>query len=68
MGSIDLPDRCYDLDVRGNAMAVATAGKHILVYDVTNQPRAYEERIPSQASDEVHQVFPEYDGVCSGEY
>ena len=44
MGSIDLPDRCYDLDVRGNAMAVATAGKHILVYDVTNQPREHMRR------------------------
>lgn len=41
VGALDLPDRCYDLDVRGNIMAVATANKHILVYDVTNQPREH---------------------------
>lgn len=41
VGSIDLPERVYDLDVRGNLMVVATAGRHIISYDVTGQPREH---------------------------
>jgi mRNA export factor len=41
VGTLDMPERVYDLDVRGNLMVVATAGRHIISYDVTNQPQEY---------------------------
>ena len=41
VGQLDLPERVYDLDVRGNLMVVATAGRHIISYDVSGQPREY---------------------------
>ena len=34
-GTLDLPERVYDLDVRGNLMVVVTAGRHILTYGAT---------------------------------
>ena len=36
--SFDMPERVYDLDVRNNLLVVATAGRHILAYDVSGTP------------------------------
>ena len=36
-----MPERVYDLDVRGNLMVVATAGRQIISYDVSGEPREY---------------------------
>jgi len=41
VGQLELPERIYDLDVRNNLMVVATAGRHIISYDVTGQPREF---------------------------
>lgn len=38
-GVIDMPERVYAMDVRDNLLVVATAGRHILAYDVSGQPR-----------------------------
>mmetsp|Transcript_16658 Transcript_16658/g.31556 ORF Transcript_16658/g.31556 Transcript_16658/m.31556 type:complete len:345 (-) Transcript_16658:181-1215(-) len=67
VGVIDLPDRCYDLDVRGNAMAVATAQKHILVYDVTNQPREHmRKESPLKYQTRCISCFPDMTGFAVG--
>ncbi|CAB9521414.1 Nucleoporin GLE2 [Seminavis robusta] len=41
VGALDMPERVYDLDVRGNLMVVATAGRQIVSYDVSGEPREY---------------------------
>lgn len=40
-GVFGLPERVYDLDVRDNLMVVATAGRQIIAYDVSGQPREH---------------------------
>lgn len=40
-GSLDMPERVYDLDVRGNLLVVAMAGRHIISYDVSGEPREF---------------------------
>lgn len=44
IGGFELPERVYDLDVRNNLMVVATAGRHIIAYDITNEPREHSRR------------------------
>jgi len=67
VGSIDLPDRCYDLDVRGNVMAVATANKQILIYDVTNQPREHAKKeSPLKHQTRCVSCFPDMTGFAVG--
>lgn len=39
VGVLDMPERVYAMDVRDNLLVVATAGRHILAYDCTSQPR-----------------------------
>lgn len=39
--TFDTPDRVYDLDTRGSLMVVATAGRHIISYDVSGTPREH---------------------------
>lgn len=41
VGKLDMPERVYDLDVRGNLMVVATAGRHVIAYDVSGQPQEH---------------------------
>jgi mRNA export factor len=41
VASIDLPDKCYDIDVKNSVMAVATGGRHLLIYDVSGTPREH---------------------------
>mmetsp|Transcript_9115 Transcript_9115/g.11493 ORF Transcript_9115/g.11493 Transcript_9115/m.11493 type:complete len:346 (+) Transcript_9115:46-1083(+) len=67
VGSIDLPERCYDLDVRGNVMVVATADKQVLIYDVSGQPREYNRR-PSPLKFQTRCVscFPNQTGFAIG--
>lgn len=67
VGSIDLPDRCYDLDVRGNIMAVATANKQVLIYDVTNQPREHAKKeSPLKHQTRCISCFPDMSGFAVG--
>jgi mRNA export factor len=44
VGVLELPDRVYDMDVRNNLMVVATAGRHIVAYDVSAEPREHSRR------------------------
>jgi mRNA export factor len=41
VGVFDLPERVYDLDVHENLLVVATAGRHIIEYDCSGQPREH---------------------------
>lgn len=67
VGSIDLPDRCYDLSVRGNIMAVACASRHILVYDITNQPvERIRRESPLKYQTRCISCFPDMTGFAVG--
>lgn len=67
VGSIDLPDRCHDLDVQGNAMVVATANKQILVYDVTSSPREHiRKESPLKHQTRCVSCFPDMSGFAVG--
>lgn len=44
VGVLQLPERCYDLDVRDSLMVVATAGRHIISYNVQGQPIEHEHK------------------------
>ena len=66
-GVIDLPERVYDLDVRDNLLVVATAGRHIILYDVSGQPRE-QKRIESPLKYQTRCVscFPDAQGFAVG--
>lgn len=68
VGVFDLPERVYDLDVRDNLMVVATAGRHIISYDVSGpQPREHS-RIESPLKFQSRCVacFPDSTGFAVG--
>lgn len=67
VGSLDLPERCYDLDVRGNMMVVATAEKHLLVYNLSGQPVLHS-NVPSPLKMQSRCVacFPDMTGFAVG--
>jgi mRNA export factor len=65
--SIDLPERCYDIDVQENLMVVATAEKHVLVYDVSGQPREHMRKIsPLKYQTRCVRCFPDMSGFAIG--
>ena len=67
VGVIDLPERCYSLDIRGNLMAVATAGRHIIAYDVSGQPREHSRKeSPLKYQTRCIACFPDTTGFAVG--
>eukprot|EP00537_Pseudo-nitzschia_pungens_P006642 CAMPEP_0172367118 /NCGR_PEP_ID=MMETSP1060-20121228/19327_1 /TAXON_ID=37318 /ORGANISM="Pseudo-nitzschia pungens, Strain cf. cingulata" /LENGTH=355 /DNA_ID=CAMNT_0013091243 /DNA_START=256 /DNA_END=1323 /DNA_ORIENTATION=- len=66
-GEFQLPERCYDLDVRGNLMVVATADRKLVVYDVSGQPREHS-RVESPLKYQTRCVscFPDQTGFAVG--
>lgn len=47
VASVSLPERCYSLDVLEPIVAVATAGKQVLIYNLSNPTVPYKVRFPS---------------------
>lgn len=67
VGVLDLPERVYDLDVRDNLLVVATAGRHILTYDVSGQPREHSRKeSPLKYQSRCVAVFPDSTGFAVG--
>lgn len=67
VGELQLPERCYDLDIRGNLMAVATAGRHVLLYDVQGQPREHARKeSPLKFQSRCISCFPDMTGFAVG--
>lgn len=68
VGSIDLPERCYDIDVRENLMVVATADRSVLVYDVSgSQPREHvRKQSPLKYQTRCVSCFPDMSGFAIG--
>ncbi len=66
-GSFELPGGCYDLDVKDNLMVVATADRHVLVYDVSGQPREYVRKLsPLKYQTRCVSCFPDMTGFAIG--
>jgi len=68
VGAIDMPERVYDLDVRDNLMVVATAGRHIIAYDVSQMtPREYARKeSPLKFQSRCISCFPDATGFAVG--
>lgn len=67
VGSFDLPDKCYSMDVRGSCLAVATAQRHVIVYDVSGQPREHSRKeSPLKYQTRCISVFPDMSGFAIG--
>lgn len=67
VGQLQLPDKCYDLDVMDNLMAVACAGRHIITYDVQGQPREHERKeSPLKFQSRCIAAFPDGTGFAVG--
>lgn len=66
-GVFDLPERLYDLDVRDNLLVVATAGRHIIAYDVSGAPREYHRmESPLKYQSRCISCFPDAQGFAVG--
>jgi mRNA export factor len=66
-GTLELPERVYDLDVRGNLMCVATAGRHIITYDVSGEPREHSRKeSPLKYQSRCISCFPDMMGFAVG--
>jgi len=66
-GVLDMPERVHTLDVRGNLLAVATADRQIICYDVTGQPREHlRKESPLKYQTRSLAVFPDQTGFAVG--
>ena len=66
-GVLDMPERVYSLDCVGNLLVVATAGRQIITYDVTGQPREHSRKdSPLKFQSRCISVFPDQTGYAVG--
>eukprot|EP01083_Nonionella_stella_P064265 167343_1 len=65
VANIDLPDKCYDIDVKNGVMAVATG---VLVYDVNGTARKHMWKDSPIYEESNRELLHGYDGFCRGEH
>mmetsp|Transcript_21276 Transcript_21276/g.30107 ORF Transcript_21276/g.30107 Transcript_21276/m.30107 type:complete len:360 (-) Transcript_21276:215-1294(-) len=67
VGTLDMPERVYDMDVRNNLMVVATANRQIICYDVSGQPREHvRKESPLKYQSRCISCFPDCTGFAVG--
>lgn len=67
VGTIDLPERAYAMDVRDNLLVVGTAGRNIISYDVSGQPREHSRKeSPLKFQTRTIACFPDQTGFAVG--
>jgi mRNA export factor len=65
--SFDMPERVYGLDVQDDLLVVATAGRHIIAYDVSGQPREHSRMAsPLEFQTRCISCFPDAAGFAVG--
>ncbi|KAH6574502.1 hypothetical protein BASA50_010117 [Batrachochytrium salamandrivorans] len=65
--TLQLPERCYSLDVAGPLMVVGTAERHILAYNLNNPSTVYKQIIsPLKWQTRVVSCFPSFNGYAIG--
>lgn len=66
-GVFELPERVYAMDVRENLLVVATAGRHVMIYDVTSQPKEFARKeSPLKFQTRCIACFPDSTGFAIG--
>lgn len=66
-GVLELPERVYCMDTRDNLLVVATAGRHIIAYDVSGQPREHiRKESPLKFQTRCVTCFPDSTGFAVG--
>jgi mRNA export factor len=66
-GAFDMPERVHALDVRDRLMAVATADRQIITYDVSGPPREHSRKeSPLKYQTRSIAVFPDNTGFAVG--
>ena len=64
-GVFDMPERVYDLDIRENLMVVATAGRRLIIYNVSGaQPSEHSRIDPSSTKTEKLLDFLKFQTRC----
>ena len=67
VGTLQLPDKCYALDVKENLMVVACAGRHIITYNVQGQPQEHQRKeSPLKFQSRCVAAFPDGTGYAVG--
>jgi mRNA export factor len=67
MGTLQMPDRVYAMDVVGNVMVIATAERHVLVYDLRNPSQPFRQKhSPLKYQSRCLAIFPDQTGFCIG--
>jgi len=67
VGTFQLPERCYAMDVRHPLLVVATAERRIVIYDLTGQPKEYRAlESPLKYQSRCVAVFPDKSGFALG--
>jgi mRNA export factor len=68
VGTLEMPERVYDLDVRGNLMVVVTAGRHMITYNVgSGQPVEFSRKeSPLKFQSRCVSCFPDQTGFALG--
>jgi len=67
-GVLDMPERIYAMDVRNTLLVVATAGRHLIMYDVSGaQPREHQRKeSPLKYQSRCVTCFPDASGYAVG--
>jgi mRNA export factor len=64
---LEMPERVYAMDVRQNLLVVATAGRQILAFDVSGQPREFHRKeSPLKFQTRCISCFPDQTGFAVG--
>jgi mRNA export factor len=67
VGQFDLPERAYAMDAQDGLLVVATAGRHVIAYDVSGQPREHTRKeSPLKFQTRCIACFPEATGFAIG--
>lgn len=68
VGTLELPDRCYDMDCKGDLLVVACANRHIVSYNVQGNPVEHMPRLESQLKFQTRCIsaFPDQGGFAIG--
>jgi mRNA export factor len=68
VGALEMPERVYDLDVRGNLMVVVTAARHVVTFNVGGAQPVEHSRKESPLKHQTRcvSVFPDQTGFAVG--
>lgn len=67
IGTVQLPERCYAMDISGPLMVVGTAEKHVCIFDLNNPTVIFKQTTsPLKWQTRVVSCFPDNKGFAIG--